>query len=113
MRWVPQLRTRLQALPTWVVDGVVALSAFGLESWFGWMLGPHTPYPQVSWPTWVIVGEQLLETVPLVVRRRYPRAVFGVVAAAVVLRRIVGLPVSGGYGLAVALFTVGAYWHGR
>ncbi|MGH8886582.1 MAG: sensor histidine kinase [Egibacteraceae bacterium] len=114
MRWAQRVRAWLEALPTWVVDGVIALSAFGADLWFIWMF--NGPPPEPGWPTWLSVNGSLLSTLPLIVRRRYPRAVLGVVAVTAVAGTVLGVmrPASvTGFGLLVAVFTVAARWSGR
>ena len=99
-----RLRTALAASPL-VVDAAIALGlAFlSLASYAGGS-------PDVGSPGWLTIVLLLLESLPLILRRRYPLAVMAVIGGATIVQ-IALLPSGGslqsGLGILVATYTVG------
>ena len=103
-----RVRARWERLPAWWVDGGIAALVIAVDL----TLLAHL-VPVVSQiPDWGSRGSSaaavpvaLAARLPLVLRRRYPRAVLVVVTAMIVLERVMELPTSD-LAMYVALFTV-------
>src|SRR4051812_6233846 len=90
---------------TLLIDTLIALglAALSLSSYAGGS-------PDVGPPGWATLAVLMLQSLPLVARRRYPIAVMVVIASALILQ-IALLPtdtnLSGGIGVLIATYTVG------
>ena len=120
-------RVRLRKLQGWLVDGALALLLLGANLWMLWILAdPPSPFVGLPWFLWMLanppapltnlpfsapnpaaVALVATDTLPIALRRRYPRAVLGIVTVAAVGIRLESLPVIE-FGTLVALFTVAA-----
>ena len=107
-RW-SALRSRLPGLDPLVADGVVALVAAGLS------LAQLQGFPDPQDRSLLNVVFVLLQTLPLVLRRRAPFTVFAVVAVSAGVQGILGLrgPLFAFLALNLALYSLAAYGERR
>jgi signal transduction histidine kinase len=107
-RW-SALRSRLPRLDPLVADGVVALVAAGLS------LAQLQGFPDPQDRSLLNVVFVLLQTLPLVLRRRAPFTVFAVVAVSAGVQGILGLrgPLFAFLALNLALYSLAAYGERR
>jgi signal transduction histidine kinase len=101
MRWLAGVAGKVRRSPRWVGDGVLALL---LVLPAATTVGENEPYPVALFIAFV-----LLQTLPLAVRRYWPRAVFAITLWAALGNALLtdspALPV----GVVVALYTVAAH----
>jgi signal transduction histidine kinase len=99
------LRSRLPRLDPLLSDGLLALLAAGLS------LAQLHGFPSPRDPSPLNIALVLLQTLPLVFRRRAPFTVFAVVAAAVAVQGMLGLrgPLFAFLALNLALYSLAAY----
>ena len=101
MRWVAGIGRKLRRSPPWVGDGLLALLLVVPSAT---TIGDAEPDPIALFIAFV-----LLETLPLAVRRYWPRAVFAITLGAALGNTLLtdspALPV----GVVVALYTVAAH----
>ncbi len=105
MEFLSRARAALSENPL-IVDTAIAVFLAVLS-----LLTYASASPDVGPTSAVIVALLLLESLPLIVRRRYPLAVMGVISGATMVHLAINPPgeaVQAGLGILVAVYTVGA-----